>query len=122
MDRDGNSQQRSDPSNVRLSGLDATLIGGSMALFLVLLYTMREFLNPILIGAAGFILLWPIRSYRAVRAILFSGAFLLVLWFFDRISTVLLPFGVAYLLAFLFSPVVKFLNQRFKVPRWTSSL
>ena len=106
----------------RLSTLDATLIAGGLALFLVLLYTMRGFLNPILIGAAGFILLWPVRSQRAVRAILFSGAFLLILWFFDRISTVLLPFGIAYLLAFLFSPLVNLLEQRFRVPRWISSL
>ncbi|MBT8401899.1 MAG: AI-2E family transporter [Rhodothermia bacterium] len=121
MASDGKSRSESRSSD-GLSALDATLIGGSMALFLVLLYTMREFLNPILVGGAGFILLWPIRSHRAVRAILISGAFLLILWFFDRISTVLLPFGVAYLLAFLFSPVVRFLNQRFRVPRWTSSL
>ncbi len=112
-DEEGNSRPRS---------LDAALIAGGIALFLVLLYTMREFLNPLLVGAAGVILLWPLRSNRAVRALLVSGAFLLILWFFDRLSTVLLPFGVAYLLAYLFNPVVDFLNQRFKVPRWASSL
>jgi len=107
---------------IRLRPLDAALIGGGLALFLVLLYTMREFLNPLLVGAAALIMLWPLRTNRAVRALIVSGAFLLVLWFFDRLSTILLPFGVAYLLAYLFNPVVVLVHERFRVPRWASSL
>ncbi|MDX1739868.1 MAG: AI-2E family transporter, partial [Rhodothermales bacterium] len=110
------------PDASRLRPLDAALLVGGLSLFLVLLYTMREFLNPLLVGAAALIMLWPLRSHRAVRAVLVSGTFLLVLWFFDRLSTVLLPFGVAYLLAYLFNPVVAFMNERFRVPRWASSL
>ncbi len=105
-----------------LRSLDIALITGGLALFLVLLYTMREFLNPLLVGAAALILLWPLRSHRAARALLVTGGFLLVLWFFDRLSTVLLPFGVAYLLAYLFNPAVVLLNRRLRVPRWASSL
>ncbi len=106
----------------RVRPLDGVLIAGGVVLFLVLLYTMRGLLNPLLVGAAGLIMLWPVRSHGGVRAIMLSGLFLLVIWFFDRISTILLPFGFAYLLAFLFNPAVKVFHERFRVPRWASSL
>ncbi len=106
----------------RLTAFEAVLIAGGVLLFLVLLYEMQAFLSPLLVGAAGLILLWPLRSQTAVRALLLSGGFLLLLWFAAALSNVLIPFAVVYLLAYLFDPLVDYLQQRWRVPRWAASL
>ena len=112
----------------RLAAFDTVLIAGGLVLFLVLLYEMQaapvagRFLSPPLVAAAAVILLWPLRHQRAVRALLLSGGFLLIVWLFDNLSGVLVPFAVVYLLAYLFDPVVSFLRRRWRVPRWASTL
>jgi predicted PurR-regulated permease PerM len=108
------------------SVFDLVLLAGGLILFLVLLYEMHVpeaggFLNPPLIAAAGAILLWPLRRQRAVRAMMLSGGFLLVLWFVDILSGVLLPFFFVYVLAYLFDPVVTYSWDRYRIPRWVSS-
>ena len=119
------------PSSSRLSGslnssrsaaFQTTLVAGGLILFLVLLYEMREFLNPPLVAVAIILMLWPLRSYRTVRTIFVAGGFLMVMWFLDELSTVLLPFATVYLIAYLVHPTVTHLRERFGVPRWASSL
>jgi len=112
----------------RLTAFDAILLIGGLLVFLVLIYEMHTypldggFLNPPLIAAAGTILLWPIRRHRAAQAILMAGGFLLGLWFIDKLSGILVPFLLVYLLAFMFDPLVTDLNVRRNVPRWISSV
>lgn len=109
-----------------VTAFEAVLIVGGLILFLALLYEMESpdtgFLNPPLIAAAGVILLWPLRTHRAVRALLYSGGFLLTLWFLSKVSTVLIPFVIVYVLAYLFNPTVSYLRRRYRFPRWASSL
>jgi len=106
----------------RLGPFETLLLGGGLALFLALLYEMREFLNPPLIAIAATILLWPLRRYRSVRALLLSGGFLLLFWLLSQLRVVLIPFVVAYLLAYLSNPLVDLLERRLHVPRWVSAL
>ncbi|WP_397546168.1 AI-2E family transporter [Rhodothermus marinus] len=106
----------------RLGPFETLLLGGGLALFLALLYEMREFLSPPLIAIAATILLWPLRRYRSVRALLFSGGFLLLFWLLSQLRVVLIPFVVAYLLAYLSNPLVDLLERRLHVPRWVSAL
>ncbi len=116
------------PLYSRLTAFETVLIAGGLVLFLVLLYLMArppqpgDFLNPPLVAVAAVILLWPLRGHHTVRALLFAGGFLLLVWFFVRLSGVLLPFVVLYLLAYLFNPLVSTVRQRFSVPRWISSM
>jgi len=110
------------PPESRLSVLEALLLGGGLALFLALLYTLQEVLHPLLIAMAAVIMLWPLRKHRAVRALLFSGGFLLLFWLLSQLRLVLLPFVIAYLLAYLTNPAVDWLAQRLHVPRWVSAL
>jgi predicted PurR-regulated permease PerM len=110
------------PPESRLSALEALLLGGGLALFLALLYTLQEVLHPLLIAMAAVIMLWPLRKHRAVRALLFSGGFLLLFWLLSQLRLVLLPFVIAYLLAYLTNPAVDWLAQRLHVPRWVSAL
>ncbi len=106
----------------RLSALEVLLLGGGLALFLALLYTLQAVLHPLLIAIAAVILLWPLRTQRAVRALMFSGGFLLLFWLLSQLQWVLLPFVIAYLLAYLSNPAVDWLAQRLHVPRWVSAL
>lgn len=109
----------------RLTAFETTLLGGGVALLLVLLYQMlvlERFLTPPLTALAALILLWPLRQHRATRAILMAGAFLMAMWFLEELSSILTPFVTVYLLAYLFDPAVVYLKDRFNVPRWVSSL
>ncbi|GBD02129.1 AI-2 transport protein TqsA [bacterium HR18] len=106
----------------RLSALEVLLLGGGLALFLALLYTLQAVLHPLLIAIAAVILLWPLRTQRAVRALMFSGGFLLLFWLLSQLQWVLLPFVIAYLLAYLSNPAVDWLARRLHVPRWVSAL
>ncbi len=110
----------------RITAFETALLAGGLALFFLLLYEMHRgagdgFLNPPLVAAATVILLWPLRKYTEVQAILMAGGFLLVLWFLDRLSGVLLPFIIVYLLAYLFNPLVTTLQERWNVPRSASA-
>ncbi|RMF61143.1 MAG: AI-2E family transporter [Bacteroidetes bacterium] len=106
----------------RFSAYEIVLFAGGVALFLALLYQMQDFLNPVLLGAAFLLLLWPLRGHRATRALLLTGGLLVLLWLLNILSGVLIPFVTAYLLAYLCNPVVDYLHTRFRVPRWGSAL
>jgi predicted PurR-regulated permease PerM len=116
------------PDWLRGTAFESVLIAGGVVLFLVMLYEMHTppqeevFLTPPLVGLAGVVLLWPLRHHKAVRALLLSGGVLLLLWTLDKVSRVLVPFGVVYLLAYLLNPLVEDLERRYRVPRWLSSL
>jgi len=83
---------------------------------------LEEFLSPFIIGMAGLILLWPLRKYRTTRALLYAGGFLLLFWFFVTASSVLIPFGTVFLIAYVFEPLVRNAKERFKIPRVISAL
>ena len=106
----------------RLKAFQTALLTGGFFLFLVLLYEMREFLNPPLVAVALVMILWPLRKFRTAKAIFFAGGFLLFFWFLDELSAILLPFATVYLLAYLFDPFVTRTQERFGVPRWVTSL
>lgn len=118
----------SSPRWVQSTAYEMVLIAGGIVLFLGMLYEMntppREevFLTPPLVGLAGLVLLWPLRRHNAVRALLLAGGLLLLLWTVDKVSRVLVPFGAVYLLGYLLNPLVKRLQQRYRVPRWLPSL
>lgn len=112
----------------RITAFETVLIAGGVVLFLVLLYEMQvptqeeSFLNPPLVGLAGALLLWPLRRQKAARALMLSGGVLLLLWTMDKLSRILVPFAGVYLLAYLLNPMVASLKNRFRLPRWASSL
>jgi predicted PurR-regulated permease PerM len=112
----------------RITAFETVLIAGGVVLFLALLYQMQvtpqegSFLNPPLVGLAGALLLWPLRRQKAARALMLSGGVLLLLWTMDKLSRVLVPFAGVYLLAYLLNPLVASLRERFRLPRWVSSL
>ena len=109
-------------SSSRPTPFETALIAGGIVLFLAMLWNMEAFLSPPVLAMAGVIFLWPLRKNKNVRAVFLAGAFLLTLWFLHRLSGVLVPFVVVYLLAFMFDPLVTALDERHGIRRWISSL
>lgn len=110
------------PSEKRLTAFQTTLMAGGIVLFLVLLYEMRDFLNPPVLGVAAAVMLWPLRSFSTVRAILVTALLLVLFWMLDELASIIVPFATVYLFAYLFDPLVTALNKRYGVPRWLMSL
>jgi len=95
---------------------------GGLAAFVFLLLVEGAALGPLVVAAAGLILLWPIRSHKAIRALLLAGGFVLAIWTLRRLGGVLTPFAIVFLLAYLLNPLVTRAHERFKVKRWITSL
>ena len=109
-------------SDLRQTALETTLALGGLALFMALLYQMRSFLTPPLIAGALLVLLWPLRGRRAVHALLLSSGFIFFIWVSYTLSVFLIPFGIVFLVAYLFNPVVTHVHLHWRVARWLSSL
>lgn len=110
------------PSETRLTAFQTTLMAGGIVLFLVLLYEMQDFLNPPILGVAAAVMLWPLRSFSTVRALLVTALLLVLFWMLDELAAIIVPFATVYLFAYLFDPLVTALNKRYGVPRWLMSL
>ncbi len=96
------------------------LVAG-VVLFFLLVYFIRPALSPILITLALVFLLNPLRQNLFVRRIVWLGLLLFAAWFLITLGSVLTPFVLAFLLAYIFNPLVSFLEGR-KIARWASSL
>ncbi len=97
------------------------LVGGLLALT-ALTVGLGVVHAPLVLGAVGGVLLWPLRAHRPVRALLAAGGLVLLWWFAVTLGGVLAPFLVVYILAWLFNPAVEAAARRWRVPRWVSSL
>ena len=98
------------------------LVAGGAILVGVLLYDVREILSPFLVAILAGILLWPFRMEPKIRPLIVIGAIALLLWISTVAFTVLLPFIVAFLLAYVFDPVVTKLQRKFYIKRWILAL
>lgn len=116
------------PPSQRRTALEAVMVAGALVLFLVMLYEMHEsreggtFVSPLLVAAAGAILIWPLRKLTPVRGLLLAGTLLLVLWMMRQLAGILLPFAAVYLIAYFLEPAVSWLRRRYDVPRWVSAM
>lgn len=123
-----------DGTEIKRTGIDrpaafelVALIGGLVVFVVLLLQVLflaesERITGPALTAFVGAILLWPLRKQPTARGLLLAGSLLLLIWFFDQLSGVLAPFVIVYLLAFLFDPIVTYLQKERGVPRWVSSM
>jgi predicted PurR-regulated permease PerM len=82
--------------------------------------TVPSILSPFTLLAGAIFLLFPYRGHPFVRRSLVLAALLVALWAFNTLFSVLVPFLFAYLLAYIFDPMVTRLAAR-GVPRWAGS-
>jgi len=90
------------------------LSGGAGLLFMM--YLLDNLINPLGYGLLIGIILYPIRRQPVARALLYATAFAAGLWLIYDSGHLLIPFILAYLIAFLINPLVTRLEKR-RIPR-----
>ncbi|MEI8135021.1 MAG: AI-2E family transporter [bacterium] len=121
------TDERSDPATFvaeikRSTRFDAFAVGlGGIALVVLVAFIIKDY-SPFIVAAALFLLLFPFREYRAARTIMFTGGILLGFWLFVTLASLLFPFILGLLIAYLFNPVVGWIEEKWKISRGWSSL
>src|SRR5690606_26836986 len=122
MSKDNAVDEEKKPTWTEFPLAETGLAGGALVLLVALLYVLRDFLNPIIIGVAIAIVLWPYRRNQVARGLLLAGGFLLTLWLLARLAGILAPFALAYLMAYLLNPVLEAVEKRWSIPRWPGAI
>lgn len=94
---------------------------GAVAI-LALAYYVRSIVNPFVGLVVLYIVLYPVREYRAARRLLWAGVTLFSIWFVYTLSGLLVPFILGAVLAYLFNPLVTKLHVGRRIHRTWSSL
>lgn len=97
------------------------LFGGFALYALMLAAIISEVVPPIVPFAALLYFLYPFRRQVVVRRTIQLAIFTFVIWLALNLAGVLLPFIVAFGLAYLFSPLVGLLERK-GIPRWATTL
>ncbi len=100
--------------------LQVTLLFSAVLSLIFVMYQLQHLINPLGYGLIIGILLYPLRRQPLARAVLYASIYVCGIWFLYDSGHLLIPFVVAYLIAFLLNPVVVGLEQR-KVPRWATA-
>ena len=79
-------------------------------------------ITPLLVCAALFLLLFPFREYRSARTIMFTAGILVGFWLVITLASLLLPFIIGLLIAYLFNPLVHLLERKWKISRGWSAV
>jgi predicted PurR-regulated permease PerM len=98
-----------------------TVLAGTLLVGL-LMYDVREVLSPVIVAVLAGVLLWPFRGEPKIRPVLVVGILVLVLWIALTAMSVLMPFVVAFLLAYILDPLVTTLQRKFYIKRWLLAL
>lgn len=103
----------------RFDGI-AVALGGLALIALVAFIITNTW--PFIAAAALFLLLFPFREYRAARTMMFTAGILMGLWLFVTLASLLFPFIIGLLIAYLFNPLVIWIEKKWKISRGWSSL
>src|SRR5882724_2803308 len=86
------------------------------ALLGLLLWGVRDILTPLVVFPLLVYALWPTRVSALGRRTLVVACLVFALWFISEIRVVLMPFALAFAVAYLLAPAVDVLVKR-RVPR-----
>jgi predicted PurR-regulated permease PerM len=92
------------------------LMGAGVAGLLFLMYLLEHLINPLGYGLLIGIILYPIRKQPVARALLYATFFSAGLWLIYDSGHLLIPFVLAYIIAFIINPLVERLERR-RIPR-----
>lgn len=105
---------RGNPSFAWLSAL------GGAVLLATFLFTVREFLTPIVGFVALVVFYFALRDQPATKPIFVAAVAVFVLWLLAQVGDVLLPFVASLALAYLLRPAVAQL-EKWRLPRAAAS-
>lgn len=92
------------------------LLSGGVAGLLFLMYLLDHLINPLGYALLIGIVLYPIRQQPVARALIYATAFASGLWLIYDSGHLLIPFVVAYIIAFIINPLVERIERK-RVPR-----
>lgn len=92
------------------------LMGAGVAGLLFLMYLLEHLINPLGYALLIGIVLYPIRKQPVARALLYATFFSAGLWLIYDSGHLLIPFVLAYIIAFIINPLVEMLEQS-RIPR-----
>ncbi len=116
-DRPDSSVQTT-PQRLTPVQLAQIILGG--VLVLLLFFTVRNLLHPFIVAAFAVYFWYPFRAHKAARRILTTIFIVAIGYGIYDVWSVLVPFAIAFVFAFLFDPLVTRFEGR--VPRWLMSL
>lgn len=103
---------------------EITAIGVALGvvMFGMFLWLTKMAFIPVLLYAMIVFLLYPFRKESEyIKRFLLLTTFLFAGWLLSQLGFSLVPFAVAFLIAYVCDPLVSFLHRK-KIPRWISSL
>jgi predicted PurR-regulated permease PerM len=100
--------------------LQVTLLVAAVLCLLFVMFLLQHLLNPLGYGLIIGILFYPLRNQPLAKAVLYASIYACGIWFLYDSGHLLIPFVVAYLIAFLFNPLVVRL-EIYKIPRWLTA-
>ncbi|MEQ8223891.1 MAG: AI-2E family transporter [Candidatus Eremiobacterota bacterium] len=84
-----------------------------LTLFIWLTIGIKEILSPTVLTVILITILIPFKEEnRTIRILIGAIIFLYMAWFVSLIATTLVPFAIALILAYIFDPVVTFLEKK----------
>jgi predicted PurR-regulated permease PerM len=107
-------------SNGLQEKLQVTLLVAAVLCLLFVMFLLQHLLNPLGYGLIIGILFYPLRNQPLAKAVLYASIYACGIWFLYDSGHLLIPFVVAYLIAFLFNPLVVRL-ETYKIPRWLTA-
>jgi predicted PurR-regulated permease PerM len=91
-------------------------------LIAALFFQVSGVITPFLLALLATILIYPFRGEPKLRPLILVGAIVFLVWFITQSVMVLIPFVLAFLLAYIVEPVVTMLQRKFFIKRWIPSL
>jgi len=93
-----------------------SLLAASLVLWVFLIDAIRDYLNPLTMALGILLLLYPSRRIRAIKPLLFLAFLTALLSMWVRLSALLTPFILAFILAYAFDPLISWVERR-RIPR-----
>ncbi len=97
------------------------ILGLSTVAVIFFAFEIYAFLNPLILLGLLIFALYPLRENIYANRLLWVTAILFVIWFINMLTGILAPFIFAFLLAYLFEPLMNWLCDK-RFPRWLASL
>lgn len=96
------------------------IVGAGLFLFAALVYLLAPIVSPFLVTGSLTFLLWPWRAQPFVRRMIWLALILFAFWVLVTASSVVIPFLLAFAIAYLLNPLVNALAAR-GMARWIPS-
>lgn len=99
-------------SSERRSTPHWSLITASLIIFTFLLYSLKDHLSPLTLSITMLILLYPSRRTREIKPLIILIGLLVIVTIWWRLNALLIPFLIAFILAYAFEPLISWLEMK----------